>query len=64
MQRLRENVTMFNAQGAAPYKIDLSIGYDYIDMRKGGSLQEFINHIDALMYQDKNRRGRQPTSGK
>ena len=54
--RLHENVAQFNAQELTPYQIKLSIGYDY---SSGGKIaMDFVNHIDSLMYSDKQKSGK------
>ena len=54
IDRLHENTDQFNSRDMLPYKIDLSVGYDYAspEQRMSG---EFLKHIDSLMYQDKNK---------
>jgi diguanylate cyclase (GGDEF)-like protein len=51
--RLRGNVNAFNALNSLPYSISLSIGFDLYDPAAHSSVQNFIHHLDTLMYQDK-----------
>jgi len=53
LSRLRENIEQFNNTNTIPYKINLSIGADLYNQTTKMSGQEFLNHIDSLMYQDK-----------
>lgn len=57
---LRKNVLEFNLSGQQPYKLNLSIGYDLYDAGTM-SIQEFILHIDRLMYKDKHYNKNQPS---
>jgi hypothetical protein len=36
-----------------PFRISFSMGYDVYDYSSGMSKDQFLNHIDALMYQNK-----------
>ena len=36
-----------------PFRISFSMGYDVYDYNSGMSKDQFLNHIDALMYQNK-----------
>ena len=51
--KLKENVQQFNATKALPYEINFSIGADLYDCKSMMTNQEFINHIDSLMYREK-----------
>ncbi|MHB8130733.1 MAG: GGDEF domain-containing protein [Mobilitalea sp.] len=53
LTRLRENIEQFNNKKAIPYEINLSIGADLYNYTTKMSGQEFLSHIDSLMYQDK-----------
>lgn len=53
IDRLHENVALFNAQKTVPYTISLSIGYDCYFDQTDKTAKDFIRHIDDLMYQDK-----------
>ncbi len=56
VKRLNENVAAFNAQKIVPYELSLSVGYDYYS---GNSMVEFLEHIDNLMYLEKQKHNRQ-----
>lgn len=55
VERLKANVKEFNELSAAQYRIDFSVGYDVFDPNSGRTVQQFIKHIDHLMYEDKKR---------
>lgn len=54
IDRLNANLTQFNEQKTVPYKISLSIGYDCFLDYSDKSAKDFIEHLDTLMYRDKN----------
>jgi diguanylate cyclase (GGDEF)-like protein len=60
MTRIQENIDLQNSKGTRPYKIYMSYGCDVYTTNSGRSIQEFISHIDSLMYKNKeeNRRSR------
>ncbi|MEN6390951.1 MAG: diguanylate cyclase [Syntrophomonas sp.] len=66
LERAKERICMameeFNANGNKPYKLHLSIGCDLYDPRSGMSQDQFIRHIDELMYEDKQRNKRDRSS--
>ncbi len=53
IDRLKETVAQFNSQKITPYTISLSVGYDYLEFKSENPVQEFLKHIDRLMYEDK-----------
>lgn len=57
IQRLNENVSLFNIQKSVPYKISLSIGCDCFSNESETEMTaaEFLMHIDNLMYLNKQR---------
>lgn len=54
IERLNENVAHFNTQKTVPYTISLSIGYDCYFDQSDKTAKDFIEHLDMLMYRDKN----------
>ncbi len=44
----------FNKAGNTKYELNVSMGYDVVNLRKT-SMDEVMNHIDKLMYEDKTR---------
>lgn len=55
-KRIEDNFAVFNAEGLRPYTLSLSYGSGVFDMRSGKSLDEFFKGIDALMYEEKNKK--------
>lgn len=53
INRLRINLDTFNEKNITPYDINLSLGYDVYDPEIEMDTQEFIKHVDQLMYEDK-----------
>jgi diguanylate cyclase (GGDEF)-like protein len=62
--RIQENIDLQNGKGVRPFKIYMSYGYDVYTTNSGRSIQEFISHVDSLMYKHKEeqRRCRQETA--
>lgn len=56
VNRIRENIYKFNAKKLTPYEISLSIGFDIFDFGSGIAIQQFLKHIDDLMYEDKKKK--------
>ena len=54
--RITTNVDNFNREGLKPYKISFSMGYDIYDTRSQMTSDDFFNHIDLLMYENKKSR--------
>jgi diguanylate cyclase (GGDEF)-like protein len=57
VRRLKENVGQFNKQKVVPYNLSLSIGYDTFTPAPSFTLQNFMKHIDSLMYLEKIKHG-------
>jgi diguanylate cyclase (GGDEF)-like protein len=53
VDRLDENVTLFNRKKTAPYTISLSVGYDFLLDKSKSEIKDFIKHLDELMYENK-----------
>jgi diguanylate cyclase (GGDEF)-like protein len=58
LARLRENMARQNEKQTRPYKIEMSYGYDIYTTGGTQSMDEFLKHIDTLMYRDKAERRR------
>lgn len=54
--RIRECFEQFNRGNSKPYELRFSMGYDTYGMASGMDPDEFIKHIDTLMYEDKKLR--------
>lgn len=53
VNRLREDIGKFNKSEDLPYSISISLGYDIVDRNLYGTSEEFVKHVDALMYREK-----------
>ncbi len=53
VERLHENVRQFNERKTAPYMLSLSIGYDFYINQTTNNIQDFLKHLDDLMYKNK-----------
>jgi diguanylate cyclase (GGDEF)-like protein len=58
LARLQESIDAQNEKGGRPYKIEISHGSDLYIPGSGRSLEEFLTHLDKLMYQHKSERRR------
>ncbi|MDR3602373.1 MAG: diguanylate cyclase [Desulfosporosinus sp.] len=56
VKRIADNVENFNMESLKPYKINFSMGYDIYDSHSKLKLDDFFNHIDMLMYDNKKSR--------
>lgn len=53
VQRIQNNAEHFNQESQRPYKIGFSIGFDSYDPCSKKTPDEFLKHIDLLMYENK-----------
>jgi diguanylate cyclase (GGDEF)-like protein len=51
--RLRKNASQYNQAKSLPYELNFSIGADIYNPETRMTGQEFLDHIDSLMYQEK-----------
>jgi PleD family two-component response regulator len=58
MERIHEAIEKQNAKNTRPYKIEISYGMDVFVTHSGRSIEEFLAHIDSLMYKHKAERRR------
>jgi len=63
VERIRDTFHRFNRTGVKPYELLLSIGYAVYDPDLGLTEDQFLQHVDALMYTDKKQRGGRLTAG-
>lgn len=56
ISRVKEKFKEFNERGITPYDISISLGYDVYNPEKEMDVDDFIMHIDKLMYEDKERK--------
>lgn len=55
IQRLQEDISLFNLKKLVPYEISISIGYDYFAAEADMTADTFLKHIDNLMYLNKQK---------
>jgi diguanylate cyclase (GGDEF)-like protein len=53
VERIIANINRFNQKGSCPYNIRFSMGYDIYDPSLKMKPDDFVNHIDQLMYANK-----------
>lgn len=53
VNRLRDDIDKFNKSEDLPYNISVSLGYDIVDRSLYRTSEEFVKHVDALMYREK-----------
>lgn len=58
VERIHESVNIYNMTSNKPYKLSLSLGYDVYDSDSGVTGEQFIKHIDMLMYESKKLKGK------
>lgn len=55
MARIQEGFTQYNKSVHKPYALKYSFGYDIFDPSRH-TIERFINHVDSLMYMNKERK--------
>jgi diguanylate cyclase (GGDEF)-like protein len=58
MERIQESINDRNARKIRPYTIEMSYGCDVFTTGQNRSIEEFLTHIDSLMYKHKSERRR------
>jgi diguanylate cyclase (GGDEF)-like protein len=58
MREIQEAVDRHNAKKVRPFKLEISYGYDVYTADGRQSIDEFLSHIDGLMYRHKQDRRR------
>jgi diguanylate cyclase (GGDEF)-like protein len=53
LDRLQSAIEAHNDKNIRPYKIKISYGWDVFTTNSGRSIEEFLAHIDSLMYRHK-----------
>ena len=56
VEHIKENVRKFNFENLMPYRISFSIGYSIFSYEFHMSAEQFLHHIDQLMYIEKEKR--------
>lgn len=55
VERIHERIRNYNVNANKPYQLSLSMGYDIYDYKSGMDKDQFVKHIDTLMYECKKR---------
>lgn len=58
LERIQNAIDIQNEKRVRPYQLYMSYGYDVYTTNSGRSIDDFINHIDNLMYKHKKERRR------
>jgi diguanylate cyclase (GGDEF)-like protein len=58
IKRIERAMEIQNEKHMRPYTLEMSYGYDVYTAGKSRSINEFLNHVDGLMYQHKAERRR------
>ena len=58
MRRIQEAIDQHNAKQTRPFKLAISYGYDVYTADGSRKIEEFLTHIDSLMYKHKAERRR------
>ncbi|TNF07902.1 MAG: GGDEF domain-containing protein [Bacillota bacterium] len=53
VNRIKENLTIFNTEKSQKFELNISIGYGIYDYTKFSSFHDFIHELDRRMYQSK-----------
>lgn len=53
LERIQEAMNTQNGKELKPYKLYMSYGFDVFTTNSGQSIRKFMNHIDSLMYKQK-----------
>lgn len=56
VRRIQEKTREFNDQNLKPYKLGFSLGFDLYDVKAKMKPDDFLDHLDQLMYEDKRRK--------
>jgi diguanylate cyclase (GGDEF)-like protein len=58
MNEIQILINIFNEREICPFKLEISYGYDVYTADGKQSMEEFLSHIDSLMYKNKHERHR------
>jgi diguanylate cyclase (GGDEF)-like protein len=58
MDRIKDAIAAQNQKKSRPYSLEISYGYDVFTVGGDQSIDEFLAHVDSLMYKDKAERRR------
>ena len=56
VERIKQSASDFNSRNKKPYEVNFSMGYDIYDYSSGMNAEDFMKHLDKLMYYQKNQR--------
>ncbi len=56
MSNVSDSLASYNKSSNAPYKLSFSYGYELYNFDKPMDANEYISHVDKLMYKHKNRK--------
>jgi diguanylate cyclase (GGDEF)-like protein len=56
ISRIEKTMEIQNEKHIRPYTLEMSYGYDVYTAGQSRSINEFLNHVDGLMYQHKAER--------
>ena len=56
VKKIQKEVDQFNVTGLRPFKLEISYGYDVFVQDGRRSVEDFMAHIDSLMYKHKQER--------
>ncbi len=62
VERAKDVIDAYNAAAGKPYRIAVSVGYD-VRSDRYSEIEDFIRHVDHLMYRDKQNRHASADSG-
>jgi diguanylate cyclase (GGDEF)-like protein len=63
INRIKRAMEIQNEKHIRPYTLEMSYGYDVYTAGQSRSINEFLNHVDSLMYQHKAARRRKKQGG-
>jgi diguanylate cyclase (GGDEF)-like protein len=58
IKKIREELASYNEKSRKPYRLEISYGFDIFKTDGSRQIEEFLNHIDELMYKHKEERRR------
>lgn len=64
MNEIQILINIFNEREICPFKLEISYGYDVYTADGKQSMEEFLSHIDSLMYKNKYERHRRSSDRK
>ena len=59
LERIQESMNFQNSKNLRPYKLEMSCGFDIYLPGRHKSMEDFLSHVDSLMYKQKEEHRRQ-----